>query len=128
MSNLREQIAAKKEAEGLASCHQPAPGSGVSFIELRPDPHTRTGFPVVQLCHYTLGPNPEAGEHSPERLTLAFHTADVVILGARLGQLADLVSAHELKSVTALEPRYAGAVGRQPFVARIEIRPLGKGG
>ena len=122
MSNLRE-----KETDP-PSCHKTALRGGASFIELQPDPHTRTGFPVVQLCHYTLGPNPEASEHSPERLTLAFHTADVVILGARLGQLADLVSAHELKSVTALEPRYAGAVGKQPFVARIDIRPLGKSG
>ncbi len=46
----------------------------------------RHGFPTSQLLQYRLGPNDADGEETPpERLTIAFATADVVLFGWRLG-------------------------------------------
>lgn len=128
MSNLRDAIEAKKAGEKAEpSCHESSPRGGSLFIELRPDAHTRTGFPVAQLCHYTLEPH-RGDEATPERLTLAFHTADVVMVGARLGELVKLLQKHELASVSALDARYAGALGKQPWVASIAINRFDKPG
>jgi len=44
------------------------------------------------LIDYTLEPNPDVGDDKklpPQKLALAFSTADVVLLGWRLGLLAD---------------------------------------
>ncbi len=106
-------------------------GRAVSFIEFRPDAHTRTGFAASQLLHYTLEPNPateDAKGAPPERLTFAFHTADVVVLGARLAKLVELIQAHELASVIALDARYANADGGQPWVGKIAIERFDKSG
>lgn len=124
MSNLREQTAAKKSED--VSCHKGSMTTDALFIELRPDARTRVGFPVHQLCHYTLEPAGEAPDAPPEQLTLAFPTADVVILGARLGELAELIQRHRLESVSALDQRYAETLGKRPWVAKIEVRPPGK--
>jgi hypothetical protein len=52
----------------------------------------RRGFHAGQLIEYTLEPNPDAEEDKeapPEKLSFAFSTADVVVLGWVLGRLAD---------------------------------------
>ena len=57
------------------------------------------------LAGNTLEPNPDAGENKdapPQRLALAFSTADVVILGWRLGRLADLLRENTLATVHVL--------------------------
>jgi hypothetical protein len=131
---LKEQIAERKREEAkqqaeTPSCHRRTYSNHpVTFIEFQPDPHTRMGFPAHQLCHYTLDANPAAsGEaDAPQRLTLAFHTADVVITGARLSELADRLREHELASVNALDAHFAGALGSNPWVAKITIKFLGK--
>jgi hypothetical protein len=88
------------------------------------------GFPVAQLCHYTLEANSsgDEGKEAPEWLMLEFSTADVAIVGARLGKLVDLINEHGLASVSAVDARYAGTVGRGPWVARITIARLDKPG
>lgn len=136
--NLDELVAAKKpeapknpvplkKAEDAVSV-MPA-SQAVSFVEFRPDAVTRAGFPMAQLCHYTLEPNPDAGDQPDaprERLTLAFSTADVVLVGLRLAALLEPLQQHRLASVVAHDARYAHAGAPQPWVARITIGPPGK--
>jgi hypothetical protein len=50
----------------------------------------------------------------------------VVITGARLGKLVDLINEHGLASVSAVDARYAGTVGRGPWVGAITIARLDK--
>jgi hypothetical protein len=81
------------------------------------------------LIDYTLEPNPDAGEDKnapPQKLALGFSTADVVILGWRLGRLADLLRENELATVHVLSKRYADLDRDRPFVASIIITPLSK--
>ena len=126
MSTLGQQIAAKKEAAEAASCYGRAARTGsASFVEFRPDPHTCVGFPMGQLCHYTLEPN-GGDQDAPERLTLAFSTADVVIVGARLGKLVELLGGHDLAAVSALDARYAGTFDREPWVGKISVTHISK--
>jgi hypothetical protein len=86
-------------------------------IEFHLDEERRHGFHTSQLIYYTLGPNPDAGENKnapPQKLTLAFSTADLMILGWRLGRLADLLRENDLDQ------------GR-PFVTSIIITPINRG-
>lgn len=127
--SLAEQVAARKAAEKAEpSCHSTGTRGSVSFIEFHVSPHARTGFPIAQLCHYTLESNVTAtdGEAPPERLTLAFPTADVVVLGARLGKLVEALNEHVLATVMPLDARYANALGQRPWVARIVISRIDK--
>jgi len=128
MSSLQQEVAARRAAEPVTpSCYTSGPRGGRAFIEFRPDAHTRTGFPVSQLCHYTLEAGRDDAElDAPERLTLAFSTADVVIVGARLGKLVDLLNEHDLGSVSVVDARYAGMLVRSPWVASITIARLDK--
>jgi hypothetical protein len=57
----------------------------------------------------------------PERLTFAFHTAEVILTGARLARLVELVHAGDLAAVSVLDPRYANAEPAQPWVASVVI-------
>jgi len=53
-------------------------------------------------------------------------TADVVILGWRLGRLADLLRENDLATVHILSIRYADLDSARPFVASIIITPISK--
>jgi hypothetical protein len=79
------------------------------------------------LCHYTLEPN-GGDQDAPERLTLAFSTADVVIVSARLGKPVELINEHDLGSVSAADARYVNLLVRAPWVASIAIARLDKSG
>lgn len=93
----------------------------VSIIEFRPDLRTRVGFATAQFCHYTLEPNPDAtADVAPERLTIAFSTADVTILGARLAHLVVLLNKQNLEWVAAIDDRYANA-NERPWVGKITV-------
>ena len=122
MSSLKESLAARK-----AECFE---SEERSFIEFQPTPETRQGFALAQLLHYTLEANPAAGnkEEAPERLSLAFSTADVVIFGARLVRLTDLLREHKLAVVRPLSGRYSNLEPTQPWVAEIVIARLDKSG
>jgi hypothetical protein len=100
-------------------------------IEFHLDEHRRRGFHTSQLIEYSLDPNPgaeEAGKDTPpQKLTLAFSTADVVILGWRLSRLANLLQENKLAAINILPKRYAELDPKKPFVSSIEIKPVGKG-
>jgi hypothetical protein len=90
-------------------------------------PDSRSGFPLGQLCHYTLESNVGgSGDEPPERLALAFPTADVVVFGARLGKLVEAVNERSLAAVLPLDARYADTLARQPWVGRVTISRIDK--
>jgi hypothetical protein len=98
-------------------------------IEFHLDEERRRGFHTGQLIDYTLEPNPNHGEDKdapPQILALAFSTADVVILGWRLGRLADLLRENNLATVHVLSRRFADLDRARPFVASIIITPISK--
>lgn len=81
------------------------------------------------MIHYTLEPNPNVADvpdGPPEKLALAFATADVVILGWRLGVLANHLREKTLVAVRTLARRYAELDRAKPFVADIIITPWPK--
>jgi hypothetical protein len=124
--SLRDLVAAKKAEEQKAAGSFHESSRSVSFVEFRPDPHTRAGFAMSQLCNYTLEANLDVQrDMSPERLTFCFSTADVVLFGARLAGLLPLLGSHTLEWVAALDARYLNADSR-PWVGRIVVTRLDK--
>jgi hypothetical protein len=82
------------------------------------------------LIEYTLEPNPDAEDDKnapPQKLALAFSTADVVILGWRLERLCEKLRENDLATVHILPKRYGELERYKPFVASIEITPVEKG-
>jgi len=103
--------------------------------EFHPTEHKRRGFPTSQLIDYTLEPNPDAEDDNggraqappPQKLTLAFSTADVVVLGWRLGTLADKLRENDLATVHVLPKRFGELDRSKPFVASITVEPITEG-
>jgi hypothetical protein len=98
-------------------------------IEFHFDEHRRRAFTTSQLISYALDPNPDAKDDKnvpPQKLFLVFSTADVVILGWRLGSLADRLGENTLTVVGILSKRYAELERTSPFVSAITITPVGK--
>ncbi len=122
MSLLQEQLARRPE------CYESsAPGAG--FIEFQLAPGLRQGFAKFQLLHYSLEPEVGAAPDKPtERLTLTFSTADVVILGARLGDISSALCEHKLGIVRPISGRYKELNPAHPWVAEILIHPVSKSG
>jgi hypothetical protein len=115
------------------SCYATS-GKYCACIEFHLSEHQRRGFHTSQLIDYTLEPNPDAGDDQggraqapPQKLALAFSTADVVLLGWRLSLLADKLQENELAAVRVLAKRYADVDRSKPFVASITITPIAKG-
>ena len=105
-------------------------GRYCSAIEFYLSEHKRRAFCTSQLIEYTLEPNPDAADDKdipPQRLALVFSTADVEVLGWRLGHLADKLQENDLAAVRALAKRYADADRHMPFVTSITITPIAKG-
>ena len=110
------------------SCYATS-GRYCACSEFHPSEHSRRAFHSSQLIEYTLEPNPDAEDDKnepPQKLALAFSTADVVVLGWRLGHLADKLQENELAAVRILPKRYAEAVGHGAFVASITVTPIAK--
>lgn len=81
---------------------------------------------MSQLIHYRLDPNPDAGDDKdapPQKLTLAFSNADVVILGWKLSRLVNLLNENSLATVSVL-PKPAGQTEQESFVATIKVAPI----
>ncbi|MGA2222696.1 MAG: hypothetical protein ABSH21_13140 [Verrucomicrobiia bacterium] len=109
-------------------CHTSS-GKYCACVEFHLDEEHRHGFHTSQLIDYTLEPNPDAGEDKnapPQKLAIAFSTADVVILGWRLGRLADLLRENDLATVHVVSERYANLDRGRPFVAAIIITPISR--
>ncbi len=130
MASSKEELEARRAAgrEEPTACYSSASGRSVYVIEFRPDAHRRIGFPMSCLCHYSLDPLGGGELEAPERLSVGFSTADVVVTGARLGRLAEALRDHSLEWVAALDPRYAATFGRNPWVAAITIARMDKTG
>ena len=87
----------------------------------------RHGFHNSQLIDYRLEPNSsEEKDASPDKLTLAFATADVVILGWRLSTLSDHLRDGDLLVVRSRPSRYVQLEPKRTFVASISIAPIAK--
>ncbi len=79
------------------------PGSGLT---------RRHGFNISQLLHYRVEANSAAGNNAPpEKLIIAFTTADVTLLGWRLDRVAERLRDGDLLAVRTLPPRYLSVVG-----------------
>ena len=122
-----------KEGECLLTTQKHCPC--VEFLaELQSSPPRRHGFHTGQLLHYTLesndgsdgGKSDHGGHGPPEKLTLAFATADVVIVGWRLERLAKHLRDGELLAVRALPSRYANLDRNKTYVASITVEPVSK--
>jgi len=90
----------------------------------------RRGFHTSQLIEYTLEQNPDAKDDKnepPQKLSLAFSTADVVVLGWSLGRLADKLRENDLAVVRVQPKRFANLERFTPFVAAVTITPIAKG-
>lgn len=99
-------------------------------IEFRPDEHHRRAFNASQLIEFSLEPNPDAGDDKdapPQKISIVFSTADVVILGWRLGLIADYLRDNKLSAVAILPKRYAELERAAAFVSAIKIEEVGKG-
>ena len=108
------------------SCYTTS-GKFCACVEFHLDEEHRHGFHASQLMEYTLKPNPDRGADRnapPQELTLAFATADVVVLGWRLGRLADLLRENDLAAVRVIPNRYADVDRTRPFVTSIIITPI----
>lgn len=108
------------------TCYESA-NTYAACIEFHQDKHHRRGFHASQLIDYTLEPNPDAGDDKnqpPQKLSIAFSTADVVVLGWRLGFLANYLRDNKLTALCVLPKRYAELERAVAFVASIKITPL----
>jgi hypothetical protein len=86
------------------------------------------GLTPLQLLHYRLEPNSSAETDAPpEKLALAFATADVVILGWKLSTLTNHLRDGDLLYVRSGPARYAGLERSKTFVASITVTPIDKG-
>jgi hypothetical protein len=101
-----------------------------AFIEFHLDKDHRRGFNTSQLIEFSLDPNPDAGDDKnepPQKLSLVFSTADVVVLGWGLGFLADRLRESSLVAVGIIPKRYAELERAPVFVSAIKIEAVGKG-
>jgi hypothetical protein len=113
-----------KEGECLLTIQKHCPCIEFVLGELE-----RYGFHASQLLDYHLQPNPAAGNEKnapPEKLTLAFSTADVVLTGWRLDSLADHLRDGELLAVRSLAGRYANIDRSKTYVTAITVTPITK--
>ena len=111
------------------TCYQSAV-TYAACIEFHLDEHRRRGFSTSQLIGYSLDPKPDAENDKnapPQKLELIFSTADVVVLGWRLGFLADKLGENTLTAVAIFPKRYAEQDRSVVFVSDITITPIGKG-
>jgi len=87
----------------------------------------RHGFHASQLLHYRLAPNDTAGnEAPPEKLTIAFATADVTLTGWRLERIVQRLRDGDLLAVRTRPARYTQLDPAQCAVAAITVEPPGK--
>ncbi len=87
----------------------------------------RRGFHTGQLIDYRLEPNSsDEKDAPPDKLTLAFATADVVILGWKLSSLAEHLRDGDLLSVRSSPARYAHLERSTAYVASITVTAIPK--
>jgi hypothetical protein len=79
----------------------------------------------LAAAHYLDGiheANPaKDGGGTPERLTLRFTTAEVVVLGSRLERIEDKLAEGRLRGLRTIEPRLAAAIESGPIIFSITV-------
>jgi hypothetical protein len=115
-----------KENECLLTTQKHCPC--IEFILAQPESGVpqRHGFHASQLLHYRLEANEGGQGAPPEKLTLAFATADVTLTGWRLDRIADDLRGGDLLAVRTLLTRYAQLDVAKPQVATITVEPVSK--
>ena len=101
--------------------------TAAAFIEFHLDKDHRRAFNTSHLIEISLDPNPDAGTDKnvpPQKLSLVFSTADVVILGWRLGLIANYLRGNTLAAVCILPKRYAELERNAIYVSSIKITKL----
>jgi hypothetical protein len=111
------------------ACYQTA-STYAACIEFHLDEHRRRAFNASQLIAFALDPNPDGEDDKnqpPQKLSLTFSTADVVVLGWRLGLIADYLRDNKLSAIGILPKRYAELERNAAFISAITITPVEKG-
>jgi len=109
-------------------CYETA-NTYAAYIEFQFDEHHRRAFNASQLIEFSLEPNADADadkNEPPQKITLVFSTADVVILGWRLGLIANYLRGNTLAAVCILPKRYAELERNAIYVSSITIKPVDK--
>ena len=110
----------KNECYELASKH-------CLCIEFVPAEDQRHGFNNSQLLDYRLEPNSSNEKDAPpDKLLVAFATADVVIVGWRLSTLSDHLRDGDLRVVRSCPSRYVHLEPKRTLVSSISIAPIAK--
>ena len=119
---LNQAIADRKAAEAAASCTQ-TQGPGARSFVFEPAPGKPASYDMMQLLGCRIVPNPAADSAAaPERLTVRFSTADVVICGAQLAYLCTLISEHRAtQTIRPSRTPAADPVSALPWIASIAI-------
>ena len=107
-------------------CYETA-NTYAAYIEFQFDEHHRRAFNASQLIEFSLEPNADADadkNEPPQKITLVFSTADVVILGWRLGLIANYLRGNTLAAVCILPKRYAELERNTIYISSISIKPL----
>lgn len=126
-TSLRQQIAERKKSDDEQCLDQTNAGQAV-LIEFQLSAYQRVGYAAGHLLHYELSTQRSlAGDATTgQTLTLGFSTADVVISGLRLESVCDCLAEGRLAALRILPARYAELQPLRPFIAKIEVKPIGK--
>ena len=84
------------------------------------------GFHTSQLLRYRLAENEGGKDAPPEKLTIAFATADMTLTGWRLERIADDLRDGDFLAVRSLPARYANLDKSKCAVASITVEPVAK--
>jgi hypothetical protein len=108
------------------SCYATS-GKYCACIEFHLSEHKSPCLPFQPVDRIHPGTKPGRGgrqRHPAAKTGPVFSTADVEVLGWRLGSLADKLQENNLAAVRILPKRYAELERNQPYVAFIGIAPL----
>ncbi len=79
------------------------------------------GFPYSHLVHYRLEESADS-DAGPEKLTLEFSRHNVLINGARLSGLGQLLQAGRLARLCEMDSRYENVASERPFISNVQVK------
>ena len=98
-----------------------APNRYCASADITADDGRVHGFATAQYLGYLLESNPLANDAAPERMTIHYGTADVVILGRKLHRIASALSSSHLEMLKPVSARYAPVLDISPFIISIQV-------
>jgi len=120
---LKGTLPSERTSDNSTACVQRKPHE-CQFVDFVAQNGRCHSFPLAQLVQCVLEGNPAVKEQpdSPsDRLTIAFPTQDVVILGWNLKALRDALDLGKLVTVRAHDARYGGVEDKQAFVTGVTV-------